>query len=258
MADGSDGLWVADSYNGKVKLIELDSRRDGRPENSRITTKVTQAGGKALSDPGGVWVEADGSLLIADTGNDRILRLLPGATEPQVIAVGKRAAAAQALGTSEASSEAAEHPAPVESLATVLLGARELPAGAQTLHLALVAPHGFEFSAGAPWSVALTGDDPLKILDPSASGEAGAGGRVELQARAEVTGPEGKLTARVHANICDAVNHAACYPIRSQYALSIRASDKAPGAPGGKPIELELPSPAVPSASGSGAPPARH
>jgi len=227
VASGSAGLWVADSYNGKVKLIDHENK---------LTTKVTQAAGKPLSDPGGIWVESDGSLLIADTGNDRVLRLLPGATEPLVIAVGKREAAAQALGGAIAPRD--------EKLPVIELAAHELPAGSRTIRLALVAPKGFEFSAGAPWSAALVATGPLKILSPSLNGEASSGSRVEMLAQAEITGPESTLSAVVHANICDAVNHAACYPVRARYAVSIRTTSKAAGAQAGQPIELELQAPA--------------
>jgi DNA-binding beta-propeller fold protein YncE/thiol-disulfide isomerase/thioredoxin len=227
VAAGSAGLWVADSYNGKVKLID---------RANKLTTKVAQAAGKALSDPGGIWVESDGSVLIADTGNDRILRLLPGATEPLVLPVGKREAAAQALGNPIAPRD--------EKLPVVELGPHELPAGAQTIRLALIAPKGFEFSAGAPWSASLTGDGQLKIQNPSLTGESLAGSRVELQVQAEVTGPESTLSAVVHANICDAVNHAACYPVRARYAVLIRTTSKGAQAP--QPIELELLPPAKP------------
>ncbi len=219
VAFGSAGLWVADSYNGKVKLIDRENK---------LTTKVTQAAGKPLSDPGGVWLEGDGALLIADTGNDRILRLLPGATEPLVVGVGKREAAAQSLQTGLAPRD--------EKLPVIQLPAHELPAGTQPIRLTLVAPRGFEFSAGAPWSAALAGVGALKIFSPSLNGEASSGARIEFQAQAEVSGVEGTLTAVVHANICDAVNHAACYPVRVRYALATHTSDKAAG----QPIELEL------------------
>ena len=120
----------------------------------------------------------------------------------------------------------------------------ELASGTQAIQFALVAPRGFEFSAGAPWSATLAGEGQLKILSPTLNGEAGAGGRVEFQMLAELDGPEGMLTAQVHANICDAVNHAACYPVRARYALSIRTSAK-PAVPAGQPIELELQPPAL-------------
>ena len=90
-----------------------------------------------------------------------------------------------------------------EKLATIQLPAQELSGGVQSIHLAIVAPSGFEFSAGAPWSAALSGDGQLKILDPPLNGEAAAGGRVELQARAEVNGPTAALSVQVHANICE-------------------------------------------------------
>jgi hypothetical protein len=233
VAAQGEGVWVADSYNGKIKWIGAARETPvGSSKLERIDTRVQAAAGKQLSDPGGVFVDKDGSLLIADTGNARILRLAKGSTEPTVVAVGRRDAAPEVAGP-------AARPSVSRSIPAVPLEERHLAVGPTTLSFALIAPRGFAFSDGAPWSVELSGAS-LKPGAPVASGEATAGERVELQAAVEIVG-SGELMARVHANICDAVNHAACYPVRGAFTLPVTIGGT--GAKGS--IALPLSAPAM-------------
>jgi hypothetical protein len=43
---------------------------------------------------------------------------------------------------------------------------------------------------------------------------------VDIPIALAVSGP-GTLHARVHASVCDAVNHAACYPLRESFAVAL-------------------------------------
>ena len=72
--DSSGNLYVADSYNDRIRKISVDGQ---------VTTIVGAGQGYADGDPGsarfdtpsGVVVAADGSLIIADTGNDRLRKI---------------------------------------------------------------------------------------------------------------------------------------------------------------------------------------
>jgi hypothetical protein len=72
---GPDRLVIADTYNHKVKLLELEAARvvtilgTGRPGD-----RLGAPGETELNEPGGLAV-LDGAVLIADTNNHRILRL---------------------------------------------------------------------------------------------------------------------------------------------------------------------------------------
>lgn len=71
-------LLIADTYNHKIKAYDLTGRRlttligSGRPGNA------TDRSGPSLFEPGGIASAPDG-IWIADTNNDRLLRLAPGA-----------------------------------------------------------------------------------------------------------------------------------------------------------------------------------
>jgi len=69
IAHTSAGLVVADSYNGKLKLAASDST---------VSSVVLSVDGIGLQEPGGLAVASDGLLLVADTGNHRILTVPVG------------------------------------------------------------------------------------------------------------------------------------------------------------------------------------
>ncbi len=74
---GDDTLYVADTYNHKVKRLDLKKRRvetvAGTGEPGKGSGRALEA---ALNEPGGLAV-LDGGLLIADTNNNRIMRYDP-------------------------------------------------------------------------------------------------------------------------------------------------------------------------------------
>jgi DNA-binding beta-propeller fold protein YncE len=200
------GLWIADSYNNKVKRFS--------PAMDSIATVVSDAEGQPLAGPAGLAVEADGSLLIADTDRSRLLRLRPGATEAKRVPVRPPGALATADETAPVAAPSAR------KLPDHTLPARQLPDGTTSVHLALLAPAGFAFSDAGPWSVDLTGDGALALKTHSQMGESKVGDRVDIPIELAVPGP-GTLHARVHASVCDAINHAACYPLRENFTVAL-------------------------------------
>ena len=227
VAASAGGLWVADSYNGKIKRFTPDERK--------LRTVVAMAAGKPLSDPGGLWVEPDGALLITDTGNHRLLRLPPGASAPLVVPIGHRPEPAQVADTpSDASSRLA--------VTSTQLAPQTLSVGEQRLPLALVAPADYAFSDGAPWSIELgASGGNVKLGNAQLNGEATAGGRIEFETSADVREGQGEISAAVHANLCEALKHAACYPVRAHFTIPVEGS--ASGANAQAALVLALPAP---------------
>lgn len=84
IAISDDKLFVADSYNHKLKMITLDSRKSttwlgsGKPGN---TTDPL-----LLNEPGGLSI-ADGKLYVADTNNHRILVIDIANKQPTVFSI---------------------------------------------------------------------------------------------------------------------------------------------------------------------------
>ncbi len=224
VAWSKQGLCVADSYNGKIKCFD--------PRFTELTTVLADAEGLPLQGPAGLAVEADGSLLVADTDRSRLLRLPPGAATAQALPV-RTVEQATVAATPEASA------APARALPARELPAMALPEGARSLQVDLVAPDGFAFSEGAPWAIELDAAGSLRPLETALQGEAAAGARIDVPVALAAAGP-GTLRARVHASVCDAVNHAACYPVRETFALAVTPG----GASGTAALALPLSAPA--------------
>jgi DNA-binding beta-propeller fold protein YncE len=200
------GLYVADSYNGKIKRFD--------PGFKGLSTVLVEAEGLPLAGPAGLAIEADGSLVVADTDRSRLLRLSPGAGAARSLPV-RAAQEVSVLGTA-ASPTASPGVHPAKELPP-----RQLSTGVDRIQLHLVAPAGFTFSEAAPWAVELSSDGGLRLHDSAAQGEASAGPRVTIPLGLSLEGP-GTLRARVHASVCDAVTHAACYPVRESFAVALR------------------------------------
>ncbi|MHB1844783.1 MAG: alkyl hydroperoxide reductase [Deltaproteobacteria bacterium] len=221
VAAGPEGLYVADSYNHKVKRLSWDGKT--------LTAVLDRAGGAPLDGPAGLSVEPDGSLLVADTDRGRLLRLRPGAREAEILAV-------------RAAPEVEAKPLPEVTPMTVRSKpARRLPAArvardAQALRLSLRAPDGYAFSDGAPWSIAFAGPGAPEAI----SGEATAGSAVTVSAPLPGPPKATTLELRLRAVVCDAVTHAACHPVRERFELPLQ-----PVGQDGPPTPISLPSPAA-------------
>jgi sugar lactone lactonase YvrE len=229
------GLWIADTYNRKIKWLPLGPD----PATDTLRTVVVAAAGQPLGNPSGLAVESDGSLVIADTDRSRLLRLRPGASEPLVIAVSQ--GGATPIVTAPDSSPNSSGTAPRSHVEELTVASRLLQPGRHELALQLLAPAGFAFSEGAPWSVELTAEgEGLRIVDTHRDGEASGGATVgftaAIDAKAKAT-----LVASVRATVCDSVNHAACYPRRLRYRVPVRVGGGANTAP----LVLALTAPAV-------------
>jgi sugar lactone lactonase YvrE len=152
-AEGS--LWVADTYNSKIKRLDP------------VTTEIgTFAGGDQgwadgvdarFSEPGGLSY-ADGSLYVADTNNHaiRVIDLTTGATRTMVLFGIER------------------FPPPnTDATATIDLGTIQVAPGAGTVELDVVLPAGYKINDLAPFSmewatvgVELTGSD-RSMVEPA-------------------------------------------------------------------------------------------
>lgn len=69
-AGGDGALYIADTGNNRIVLLDGGFRKTGTVEKIRWEGKET-----ALSGPSGIYAAEDGSLYIADKGNGRVIRL---------------------------------------------------------------------------------------------------------------------------------------------------------------------------------------
>jgi sugar lactone lactonase YvrE len=127
-----DVLFVADTFNNKLKRLD--------PSTRRVTTVAD-----GLSEPGGLALMADGRVLVADTNNHRLVTFDPasGALAPFVIA-GLAPPKARGLVLAHPSSGTTDVP----TLAVEASG--KLSPGQATLVIEPRAPAGAKLTDGAP------------------------------------------------------------------------------------------------------------
>lgn len=64
-------LWIADSYNGAIRSVDLDRSEVGRPAAPSCTDPLPAA----WSEPAGLWADGPHRLLLSDTNNHRIVEI---------------------------------------------------------------------------------------------------------------------------------------------------------------------------------------
>ncbi|MEJ7728469.1 MAG: thioredoxin-like domain-containing protein [Polyangiaceae bacterium] len=240
---------VADTYNNKLKLLELDAA-------GAVTDVRTVLEG--LSEPGSVSVAADGSWLVADTNAHRIVRVAP---EDARHARKARRPIRDAQGiplhgapTALRGALPRREPGParggVEGWFTTLL---ELPAGvglgpgSGEVRLELASASGSELSDTAPLRVTVEvsrRSDLLRVqrdrftLDPAAGSTRLVPIVVQVEALpASVV--EAEMVVSIDYVACDAHNHAACVPGKLHARVPVRLM-----AEGGRSaLELRVPLP---------------
>ncbi len=143
-------LYVADSYNHKIKEITLDKGRiktiAGTGKSGFVDGKSTQA---QFDEPGGLCV-LDGIIYIADTNNHAIRRLN------------------QTKGTVDSIEIKIPSSAPARTIdgATVLqLPQQTISDGPIYLTFGFTLPNGFHLNASAPNVIQLSGDTPTIVAD---------------------------------------------------------------------------------------------
>jgi hypothetical protein len=214
-ATASQGLLVADTYNDKIKRFSPDGLRL-HPFHSGN-----------LAQPGGVCVLPEGEVLVADTNHHRLLVLSSDGADARALEIegAPRPQRGVVLPPRE--------PEPARSAGwfTALIEAPSgmgLAPGEGRIVVELVAPDGFELSAGAPWSVAIEvsrRSDLLHVTPELHRGESVGGPRqpVVLDAEAQhAADVDAELIATVRAVACDARAHAACWPVQSSFRIPLR------------------------------------
>ncbi len=226
-ATASAGLLVADTYNDKIKRFS--------PDGLRLESFFE--GG--LEQPGGLCVLPDGDVLVADTNHHRIV---------QVAADGSRARELEVVGAPEARREKEPEasglgprasggfkasgvaPRAAGWFTTIL----QNPAGAGIspgdgrLILQIVTPEGFDLSKGAPWSLAteVSRRSHLVSVTPEfVRGESRGGRSEEIVLHLSCTHErdvESELVVTLRSVACDALDHAACFPVQTSFRIPLR------------------------------------
>ena len=216
-ATRSSGLLVADTYNDKLKRFS--------PDGLRLEEFFTGAADSRLGQPAGLAVLPDGEVLVADTNNHRVVLISPD---------GGKAFELEVKGAPEPRRGVAVEPGPLPPgsgagwFSALLEASSGLAPGEGEIVLTLVAPEGFELSRGAPWSVALEvsrRSDLFSVAPEFVRGESAGGPREQIRLRASCSHSsdvDSELIVQLRTVVCDAVNHAACYPVANAFRLPLR------------------------------------
>jgi len=204
---GKNALFVADSYNGKIKRID--------PAKGTTTSIIT-----GLGEPGGITIEG-ADLIIADTNHHRIVRrAITGNDAPRSLALA-------GLEPPAPKSSSASPPAPTLAFASV----RAPASGRSTLHL----------DWGLPKGTALNEEGYLKLSwtnvvgvarapDAIRTTGAGAKGGIDVAIEPAKDQRAGSLTGTLELVICDDIEHRVCVPIRRTLSIPISFEGNAPPA----------------------------
>jgi hypothetical protein len=219
LAYAAGALWVADTYNAKLKRVD--------PKTGATTSVVGGRDRALLSEPSGLAV-AKNTLLVADTNHHRIVRLaLPvttgAAVEPLAIAGLAPPGSAPALASAPAP-VAVDPSVPVASIGPV----RIAPGRSTEMHVGWTAPAGTAVNAEAPFRVVWTEAKGL-VRAPNALRAKGAAvsSGFEVTVEPAPNAKQAELVGVLDLVVCDVVTHRQCVPVRR----TVRATfDVAPGA----------------------------
>jgi len=220
-ATASAGLLVADTYNDKIKRFS--------PDGLRLESFFTGAIDSKLSQPAGLAVLPSGEVLVADTNNHRIVKLSPGGEKAWELSI--KNAPTPRFGVAAPPATVAAGKEDAAGWFTALVPSPEgvgFRPGQSRLVLEIAAPEGFEIAAAAPWSVALEisrRSDLVSVAPEFLRGESKGGRteRIEIAVAAQHGADvDSELLVQLRGVVCDAVDHAACYPVKNSFRVPLR------------------------------------
>lgn len=217
-------LYVADTYNHRLRVYDLTSRQVGTAAGSARGWSDGVAGTAMMDEPGGVDV-ANGLVYLADS-NNHLIRVFDPATGQ--------------LSTLTLSNTGAVSPPAAGALVKVDLGEQAVRPGATNLLVRISTPDGFKLNSQAPSTLTLASSNGsvLELGETSLSWSSDEKA-VSFPVPVELRAGEAVLTGTLSAYYCRAGEEALCFIARHE--LSLRLNVK--GGSGATEVELsyELP-----------------
>ncbi len=209
-----DQLYVADTFNNKLKRLD--------PEGRRVETVA--GGDGSLAEPGGLALLPDGQLLVADTNHHRLVTFDPttGLLEPFAI-TGLDAPATAGLVLDARAGGAGE-------TASEMVHAKgTLGPGRNTLVIHLEPPPGGKLTDDAPLVVDVSGTGGLSF--PTATFRKTIGpGVLPLEIPLDVAkGATGSAAVEVNYFWCTVGDAGACVPAQAKLEVTFDLSGTGPG-----------------------------
>lgn len=223
MTFGSGALWVADSYNSKVKRVD--------PKTGETHT-VIGGEGSGLAEPSGLAASRD-ALFIADTNHHRVLRFpLPAraGAAPEPVALADLAPPIERAAPRPVKVNPSD---PIASLGTIHVP----PGGASRLRVRWELPSGTGVNTEAPFRVVWTEQSGLASLPaPTRAHGADVQSGFDIAVAPAAGATSASLTGVLDMVVCDVVTHAVCVPVRRTLKASF-AVEKG-GSPASPAVEL--------------------
>jgi DNA-binding beta-propeller fold protein YncE len=218
---GAGAIWVADTYNSKLKRID--------PATGETKTFAGGADRAELFEPAGVVVRGD-QLVVADTDHHRIVRIAIAGGAATPIAFDGLTAPTRGVAIAAPSERPRARPDQ-----QVALGATSLARGG-ALHLAWQLPDGTAVNEDAPFRLHfLERSDGALPADIEGKGNAVTAG-VDVAIAPAATAAPSHLRADLDIVVCDVVTHRVCLPVRREISFDVRFGEPGPA------LALALPS----------------
>lgn len=209
---GPNGLLVADTYNDKIKKVDVAT--------GRVTTWYEGKGPLALKEPAGLCQLKGGEVVVADTNKHRLLVILRDGKTARVLQVREAQAAAEK-----------------SSARTIRVTPRPeaVGPGDVQLHIVLTPPPELHLAEGAPLDVQVSvarGHGALAMIGSAehidVSGSDSALIQVRLKVSVSGAPVEAEARVRVGTVLCKEEAGGACWPVECEYRIPLRLSRDAP------------------------------
>ncbi len=219
---GSDGkLYVADTYNSKIKVIDPQMRASKTLFGS--TPGMRDGKDPQFYEPGGINY-ADGKLYIADTNNDaiRVADLNTGEVttvqfpNPEALKI-----APATTGKAEAAPDVPDS----EFIGQIIqMDTLKAAPGAGKLTLNIKLPDGYKFNDIAPFTLHVNQAGDVAKVAPTDNDVSMV--EPKMPVSVPITFKEGQTTLKLDANVfyCEAVNESRCYPAQLRLVVPLTVS----------------------------------
>lgn len=207
VAEAGRTLYVVDTYNSKLKALDLDAKR--------VRTVLGGADRTQLFEPGGIAFDRD-RIVIADTHHDRLVTVPTGARDVTPLALTGLTAPTRGVALTGAAAPVALDPKAPE----LRLAWRVASRAPATVRIAWQLPAGTGINEEAP----------ARLRWVSAKGLARTPEGLKLQGKdiasgvpvqVELTGDEATLDGVLDVVTCDVATHRVCIPLRRNVRATI-------------------------------------
>jgi hypothetical protein len=210
-------LWVADTYNSKVKRVD--------PKDGSVKTFAGGSDRSVVSEPAGISARG-GVLFIADTDHHRVVKLPIATAKGDPVALDGLKAPAGGVAIANAPVVPKIDPRdPVAALGTLAI------AGGKTARVAVkwTVPSGTGINEKAPMRLVWVDAKGLaRVPDPvrSTGEKVKDGFAIDVEPAADAT--NASLSGVLDMVICDIATHAVCVPIRRTVTATFAVKADAP------------------------------